>query len=91
MKREKSRKPFIYYLITREMMAFFVAAIIILAATYALYYSFGNGVKNVEKAYTHELVEKVHKTGENIDELDEQELDYRFRFMCGYESELSDM
>lgn len=70
-------------------MAFFVAAIIMLAATYALYYSFGNGVKNVEKAYTQELVEKVHKTGENIDELDEQELDYRFRFICGYESELS--
>lgn len=82
MKREKRRTPFLYFLITGEVMAFFVAAVILIGATSALYYSFANRVKTYEISQMDAFAGNVHSEGENFEGCDENYLDCRLRFAC---------
>lgn len=88
MKKEKSRKSFWYFVIGREMIAFFIAAIIMLGATEALYYSFANAVKSTERTKINQLSESIRTYG-NESEEDVARENVRLCFKCGAEDEMS--
>lgn len=88
MKKEKSRKSFWYFLIGREMIAFFIAAIIMLVATEVLYYSFANGVKNTERVKISQFSEGI-RNYEKESDWDGGRENVGLCFKCGVEDEMS--